>query len=101
MAAPGPGGGTVGTLLIFSPRNEVNIYYISSSAQATQSTGTAPIPANPLDTRLFYLGSGFGNAEAGGWYGSETSSYSGSKHNIMFWMYGNASTFNSNYGNLY
>lgn len=101
MAAPGPGGGTVGNLLIFSPRNEVNIYYISSSAQATQSTGTVPIPNNPLDTRLFYLGSGFGNAEAGGWYGSETSSFSGSFHNRLFWMYGNSTNFANEYGNLY
>jgi len=101
MAAPGPGGGATGSLLIFSPRSELNIYYISSSATATQSTGTAPIPANPLNTRLFYLGSGFGNAEAGGWYGSETSSYSGSFHNRLFWMYGNSTNFANEYSNLY
>ncbi len=104
MAAPGPGGGTVGTLLFFSPRNEINIFYISSSAQATQSiTGTVPIPNNPLNTRLFYLGSGITNAsnEAGGWYASETSSFSGSFHDRLFWMYGNSSTFQTEYSNLY
>ena len=116
MAAPGPGGGTVGTLLFFSPRSalsnpgadsdlyNLNKYYISSSATATQSsTGTVPIPNNPLNTRLFYLGSGITNAsnEAGGWYASETSSFSGSFHDRLFWMYGNSSTFQTEYSNLY
>jgi hypothetical protein len=109
MAAPGPGGGATGSLLIFSPRNELNVYYISSSATATQSnftstpTGNVPIPNNPLNTRLFYLGSGFTNAsdEAGGWYASETSSFSGSKHNRLFWMYGNSTNFANEYSNLY
>jgi hypothetical protein len=113
MAAPGPGGGTTGSLLFFSPRSalstpgadsalyNLNRYYVSSSAQATQSTGTVPIPNNPLDTRLFYLGSGFGNGEAGGWYGSETSSFSGSFHDRLFWMYGNSTNFRTEYSNLY
>jgi len=101
MAAPGPGGGVTGSLLFFSPRLQVNDLYVSSSAQATQSTGTVPIPNNPLNTRLFYLGSGFGNSEAGGWYGSETSSFSGSQHNRLFWMYGNSTNFANEYSNLY
>lgn len=120
MAAPGPGGGATGSLLFFSPRSaltlgqdtalyNLNRYYISSSATATQSnftstpTGNVPIPNNPLNTRLFYLGSGFTNAsnEAGGWYASETSSFSGSFHDRLFWMYGNSSTFQTDYSNLY
>jgi len=104
MAAPGPGGGATGSLLFFSPLSETNIYYMSSSAIATQSnTGTTPIPNNPLNTKLFYLGSGITNtsAEAGGWYASETSSFSGSRHNMLFWMYGNSNTFPTDYSNLY
>lgn len=116
MAAPGPGGGVTGSLLFFSPRSALNTpgadsalynlnrYYISSSAIATQSsTGTVPIPNNPLNTKLFYLGSGITNTsnEAGGWYASETSSFSGSFHDRLFWMYGNSSTFQTDYSNLY
>ena len=103
MALPGPGGGVTGSLLFFSPLSELNALYISSSATATQSsTGTAPIPNNPLNTKLFYLGSGTSNgSEAAGWYASETSSFSGSRHNMLFWMYGNSNTFPTDYSNLY
>jgi len=106
MAAPGPGGGEPGPLLFFSPLSELNVHYISSSAISQSSTSTVPIPDNPLDTRLFCLGSGlsnFGNGiiSASGWWGSETSSFSGSRHNKLFWMYTNTSSFTTNYSNLY
>lgn len=112
MASPGPGGGITGSLLIFSPLSDINTFYMSSSATATRSLvvagnetlGTAPIANNPLNTKLFYLGSGIAGSAvdiATGWYGSETSSFSGSRHNMLFWMYGNSSTFPIDYSNLY
>ena len=112
MAAPGPGGGTTGSLLFFSPRLQVNDLYISSSNATASNTPsvantiptiTSPTFNNPLNTRLFYLGAGFNNGagEAGGWYASQTSSFSGSQHNRLFWMYGNSTNFANEYGNLY
>jgi hypothetical protein len=102
-AAPPPGPTTPGPILFFGSRAALSPFYISSSAIATQSnTGTVPIPNNPLDTKLFYLGSGVSNSDgAGGWFGSETSSFPSSNHDRLFWMYGNLSTFQTDYSNLY
>jgi hypothetical protein len=83
-----------------------NIYKSSSSATSGSTTfsagGYSLLPFT--DTRLYYLGasllsSSFGSAY--GWGSSASSSYSGSFHNPLFWMYASASTFSLNHTNLY
>ena len=85
--------------------NAENIYKSSSSA----ISGSTVFPAggytllNWTDTRLYYLGANLlTNAGAAyGWGSSASSSYSGSFHNPLFWMYTSASTFSLNHTNLY
>ena len=77
--------------------NAENIYKSSSSA----ISGSTVFPAggytllNWTDTRLYYLGANLliNNGVAYGWGSSTSSSYSGSFHNPLFWMYTSASTF--------
>lgn len=85
--------------------NAERIYKSSSSA----ASGSTVFPAGGYtlptwaDTRLYYLGANLlsSSAAAYGWGSSASSSYSGSFHNPLFWMYTSASTFSLNNTNLY
>jgi hypothetical protein len=73
---------------MFGPVNSLNQYYESSS-------GLTRIPtSNPLNTRLYFLGTASLSS-------SITQSFSGSNHSKLFWMYDNSPNFTTEYGNLY
>jgi hypothetical protein len=72
---------------MFAPNGFLTPYYVSSS-------GNTIIANNPLDTRLYFLGTS-------SWSSSITQSFSGSSHDRLFWMYDNVGSFPTNYGNLY
>jgi len=75
-------------ILMFGPVNSLNQYYESSS-------GLTRIPtSNPLNTRLYFLGTASLSS-------SITQSFSGSNHSKLFWMYDNSPNFTTEYGNLY
>jgi len=74
-------------ILMFGSDNRMSPFYISSS-------GNSVITSNPLDTRLYFLGTA-------SWSSSISRSFSGSNHDRLFWMYDNAGSFPTNYGNLY
>lgn len=74
-------------ILMFGPDARMSPFYISSS-------GNSRITNNPLDTRLYFLGTA-------SWSSSISQSFSGSNHDRLFWMYDNAGSFPTNYSNLY
>lgn len=74
-------------ILIFGSDARMSPFYISSS-------GNSRITNNPLDTRLYFLGTA-------SWSSSLTQSFSGSVHDRLFWMEDNVGSFSTNYGNLY
>ena len=74
-------------ILMFGADYRLSPFYISSS-------GNSRITNNPLDTRLYFLGTA-------SWSSSITQSFSGSIHDRLFWMYDNVGSFPTNYGNLY
>jgi len=85
--------------------NAERIYKSSSNAASGSTISSAGGYTVPdwADTRLYYLGANLlsSSAAAYGWGSSTSSSYSGSFHNPLFWMYTSASTFSLNNTNLY